>query len=308
MKKIFIDGREVTTWLLIDERLSDLKGISLLTIDEDKRKDPFERKRLINESDITFLCLPDDAARESVSLCENPDTVIIDTSTAHRTDPRFAYGFPELSRAHRDAVLRSKRIAVPGCHATGFAALVYPLVTMGILPPDYPLTCFSITGYTGGGKKMIAEYESDTRSSEYDAPRLYGLSLSHKHIPEMMYICGLKRKSVFCPIVADFPRGMAVSVPLNRDMLTRQLKGREILDKLSDYYQEGSVKVIPFMGEGVLQNGFLPSNKLAGENTLEIFVGGSDEQIMLTSVLDNLGKGASGAAVELLQLIVNSEQ
>ena len=210
--KIFIDGSEGTTGLRIHERFSNRDDIELLSINSELRKDTQERARLINESDITFLCLPDQASREAVSLVTNPNVRIIDTSTAHRTEEGWAYGFPELSSAHREAIKNGKRIAVPGCHASGFISLVYPLISGGIISNDYPISAFSLTGYSGGGKKMIAEYEGEQRNKDLDAPREYALTQMHKHLKEMKAITGLKREPLFSPIVADYYSGMVVSV------------------------------------------------------------------------------------------------
>ncbi|MBQ1218184.1 MAG: N-acetyl-gamma-glutamyl-phosphate reductase, partial [Clostridia bacterium] len=214
MKRVFIDGSAGTTGLRIRERLASRSDLELVTLTEDLRKDPAARKEALNSCDAAFLCLPDDAAREAVAMVENPDVIILDTSTAHRTDPRFAYGFPELSDAHRQAVISSKRIAVPGCHASGLIALIYPLVEAGILSPDEKISCFSLTGYSGGGKKMIAEYEDEERDPLLGAPRQYALGQTHKHLKEMAAITGLKNAPLFSPIVADFYSGMEVSVPL----------------------------------------------------------------------------------------------
>ena len=231
---IFIDGREGTTGLQIEERLAARQDIELIAIDEDKRKDPAERKKSLNEADLVFLCLPDDAAREAVSMVENPATRIIDASTAHRTAPGWDYGFPELSPRHREAIVHSQRVANPGCHATGFISIVYPLVGMGILPADTPLSCFSLTGYSGGGKKMIAQYEAAERAESLYSPGLYGLTQAHKHLPEMQKLCGLKKPPVFTPIVDDYYKGMAATVPLHRSQLTGEATLHQVWQALAD--------------------------------------------------------------------------
>lgn len=295
--KVFIDGAEGTTGLQLRTRLSAHKEVEILDIAEDKRKDPDERRKLINKSDITFLCLPDAAAKEAVSLADDK-VRIIDASTAHRTAEGWAYGFPELSREHRRAIATGKRIANPGCHATGFIAAVYPLIKLGIAPRDYPFCCHSITGYSGGGKKMIAQYEDPLRPAEFDSPRQYGLSLSHKHLPEMQAVTGISEPPVFNPIVADFYSGMAVSVPLHKRLLDKDISAAGIAEELAEFYRESeliSVKPAP-------ESGFLPANGISKTCRLEIYVFGGDERITVTSVFDNLGKGASGAAVQNMNI------
>ena len=293
--KIFIDGKEGTTGIEIFERLGKRDDIEILLIDEEKRKDLNERKKLINQSDITFLCLPDAAAIEAVSLVENPDTRIIDASTAHRTNPAWDYGFPELSRMHRENIAKSKRVANPGCYATGFISLVYPLVQAGVLPEDYPLVAHAVSGYSGGGKKMIAAIEGEDKTFEMASPRQYALTQSHKHLPEMQKVCGLKYKPMFNPIVDDYYSGMVVSVPLVSRALSKNYTPADIHEIMSSHYDgQNFVKVMELGGKETLADGFLPANTLAGTNNLQIFVCGSDEHILLASRLDNLGKGASG--------------
>ncbi len=300
MTKVFIDGEHGTTGLRIGSRLASREDVTLLSIDPERKKDPDLRRELIHSADIAFLCLPDEAARESASLAEGSDTVIIDTSTAHRTSEGWAYGFPELSHAHFEAVKNGKRIAVPGCHAGGFAALVYPLVKCGIIPNDYPISAFSLTGYSGGGKKMIGEYESEERELLLDAPRQYGLGQNHKHLPEMQYICGLAKKPLFSPIVADFYSGMEVSVPLYGELLTKKLCPKELTEFYSDYYKNGLVGV---RAESDLnEGGFLSSCGLQNSDRMEITVCGNEDRILLISRFDNLGKGASGAAIECMNI------
>ena len=306
--KIFIDGSEGTTGLRIHERFQNRDDIELLTISSELRKDLNERKRLINESDITFTCLPDAAAIESVSLVENENVRIIDPSTAHRTEEGWAYGFPELSEKHRSAIQTGKRVAVPGCHATGFISLVYPLVAGGILSPDYPVSSFSLTGYSGGGKKMIAEYEEESRLQEYDAPREYALGQQHKHLKEMKKIVGLGKEPLFSPIVADFYNGMLVSVPLYAELLNNSPTPEKLQEFFSDYYTgQRFIHVMPYGAEAEC-NGLLSANTRAGWDGLEIFVTGNSERILLSARFDNLGKGASGAAIQCLNIMLGCEE
>ncbi len=302
MKKVFIDGSAGTTGLRIAERLAGRKDIQILTLPDEKRKDPQARKEILNEADLAFLCLPDDAARESVSLVENPDTVIIDASTAHRTLPDWAYGFPELSKKHEDKVLSSKRIAVPGCHASGFIALVYPLIEAGILSKDELVTCHSITGYSGGGKKMIAQYEGEDRNSLLGAPRQYGLTQTHKHLKEMQAITGLTTPPIFCPIVADFYSGMTVTVPLFK----AQIKGsaEDIKRVYTQKYAGGLVRYVESMDEG----GFLSGLALSHKDNMQVTVAGNEDRILLIASYDNLGKGASGAAIECMNMAISAER
>ena len=301
MKKVFIDGSAGTTGLRIYERLAERADIELIGLDETERKDPAARKRAINQSDITFLCLPDDAARESVSFVENTNTVIIDTSTAHRTNPEFAYGFAELSAAHFDKIKNSKRIAVPGCHASGFIALVYPLVEAGLIGKDVKLSCFSLTGYSGGGKKMIAEYESEDRDTLLDAPRQYGISQTHKHLPEMKAVTGIENAPIFCPIVADFYSGMEVTVPL----FASDLKG-SVEDIKKVYSKKYNTSIVKYV-ENADESGFVSANKFSMLDSMEISVSGNSERILLVARYDNLGKGASGAALECMNIVMGAE-
>ena len=296
--RVYIDGQEGTTGLQLQKRLSRHENIELLLISEELRKDTNARREYLNSADLVFLCLPDSAAKEAVSLIENDRVKVIDASTAHRTAPGWVYGFPELSPEQRRAIANSKRIANPGCHATGFIAIVYPLVKLGILPKDYPLTCHSITGYSGGGKSMIAAYEAEGRPYQYDSPRSYALALSHKHLPEMMAVTGIERTPVFSPIVCDFYSGMAVSVPLHSSMLTKRLGPSELLEILAGYYEgEKFISV-----HGAPEDGYLAANELRDTCLMKIYVCGNNEQLMLTSVFDNLGKGASGAAVQNMNI------
>ena len=306
--KVFIDGREGTTGLRIQERFSGRDDIELLTIDPDLRKDPGERRRLINASDITFLCLPDAAAIEAVGLCDNPDTVILDTSTAHRTSPGWAYGFPELSGEHRAAVAKGKRIAVPGCYASGFIGLAYPLVRGGILPKDYPVSIFAVSGYSGGGKKLIARYEEEGRDKKFDSARLYAWGQTHKHLKEMMLITGLNREPLFCPMTTAYHSGMIVQLPLYAGLLAQRNTPEEIRDYLADYYQnERFIRVMPF-GADAEAGGELFSDACAGWDGMEIFVTGNAERIVVSSRFDNLGKGASGAAMQCMNIVLGCDE
>ncbi len=302
MKKIFIDGKAGTTGLRIYERLGERDDIELLMLPEEDRKNPDCRKKMINEADIAFLCLPDDAAREAVALAEGSDTVIIDTSTAHRTSPGWTYAFPELSPVFADKLKFSKRIAVPGCHAGGFIALVYPLIESGILDKSVNLTCHSITGYSGGGKKMIADYESPEKPAELFAPREYGLSQNHKHLKEMKAICSLENNPIFCPIVSDFYSGMLVTVPLFASSLKRGATAEDIKNIYRERYAGKIVRYADF------DESLLSAAKLSGKDSMRISVFGNDERILLTAVYDNLGKGASGAAVEAMNIILGEDE
>ncbi len=304
MKKIFIDGRAGTTGLRIYERLEGREDIELILLSDDERKDTAARKRALNECDIAFLCLPDDAARESVSLIENDRTVVIDTSTAHRTLEGWTYGFPELADSIERELSSSKRIAVPGCHASGFISLVYPLVEKGIISPDTLLTCHSITGYSGGGKKMIADYESDERASELDAPRQYALGQTHKHLKEMKAKTGLSDEPVFCPIVSDFYSGMTVTVPLFASQLN---DGYTVEDIKAAYAEKYTSELVKYVGRADA-SGFVSGAKLSLKDSMQIAVEGNDERILLIAMYDNLGKGASGAAIECLNIVLGIDK
>lgn len=305
MTKIYIDGQEGTTGLKILERFKGRNDIELLRIDEDKRKDNDERKRMINSSDFTFLCLPDAAAREAVAMADD-NVRIIDASTAHRTNPDWAYGFPELGRDFREKIAKSSRVAVPGCYASGFASMVYPLVKLGIMPADYPVSAHAVSGYSGAGKKAIAVYESADRPADFDSPRQYALTQQHKHLPEMQKICGLEYAPAFNPLICDFFSGMVVSLPLHTRLLTKKYSAEDIRKALSEYYAESFfVKVMP---DGEPADGFIGSNNLSGTNNMEIFVNGSDDRLIICSRLDNLGKGASGAAVQCLNIMMSIDE
>ena len=303
--KVYIDGQAGTTGLQIWDRIGARTDIELLRIDEDKRHDTEERRRFLNAADVVFLCLPDDGAREAVSLVENPDVRIIDASTAHRTAAGWTYGFPELSAEQRAAIASSKRIANPGCHATGFISCVAPLVRAGVLPADYPLTCYSLTGYSGGGKRMIADYEAEGRPEALDAPGIYGLTLAHKHLPEMQQVCGLSVAPVFMPVVDDYYKGMATTVMLHNSLLAGAPSAREVRDVLAAHYAGQRFVSVEEFG----QNGpTLYANALAGTNELRIVVCGNDERTSVTALFDNLGKGASGAAVQNMNIVLGLDE
>ena len=299
--RLFIDGREGTTGLGIDSKVKNRHDIELIILPEEERKSPAARKKAINESDVTILCLPDSASIESVSLCENESTVIIDASTAHRTAEGWVYGLPELNENQSEKIQNAKRIAVPGCHASGFISLVYPLVKKGILGRDALLCCHSITGYSGGGKKMIASYESGNMSENLKAPRQYGLSQSHKHIPEMMHLTGLLNAPVFCPIVASFYSGMLVTVPVFKSMLKEGCTAEDVKETLKSHYN-GSLNIE--YTEDMSDEGFADSNTLSGTDKMQISVSGNAERILLMARYDKLGKGASGAAAQCLDLVL----
>ncbi len=306
--KIFIDGSEGTTGLRIYERFEGRDDVELLKISSELRKDVNERKRLINESDITFLCLPDAAARESVSLVENDHVRIIDTSTAHRTEEGWAYGFAELSDAHRDAIKNGKRIAVPGCYATGFISLVYPMIAKEIMPADYPVSAFGLSGYSGAGKKVIAAYEAQERPVDFDAPREYALTQQHKHLKEMQKITGLAKTPLFSPIICDYYSGMVMSVPLYTDMLNGTQTVESVHKMFSEFYAgEKFIKVMPLDAEAGEGN-MLAGNACSGWDGLRIFVTGNEDRIVLSSQFDNLGKGASGAAIQCLNIMLGCEE
>ena len=307
--KVFIDGKEGTTGLRIFDRLTGRADVTLLTLPEEVRKDPEARRARLHEADIAILCLPDAASRESVALAEGSDVRILDTSTAHRTLDGWSYGFPELSAAHRRAVTEGARVAVPGCHASGFIALVTPLVQAGLLPEDAQLSCFSLTGYSGGGRKMIAQYEAASRDAELDSPRQYGLTQTHKHLPEMRKIPGLAHEPIFAPIVGDFYSGMEVTVPL----FAAQLRVREhpveaVRACLKAHYAGSPVVRVLDDGETSALGGFIGANALAGLDSMELMVIGNDERLELVSRFDNLGKGSSGAALQCLNLMLGAEE
>lgn len=306
--RVFIDGSEGTTGLRIYERFEARDDIEIMKINPELRKDPEERARMINSSDITFLCLPDVAARESVSLVTNPNVTIIDTSTAHRTEQGWAYGYPELSKEHRAAIRTGKRIAVPGCYATGFITIAYPLVKGGLINADYPVSAFAVSGYSGAGKKTIAVYEAEDRDKELDSPREYALTQMHKHLKEMKIISGLERTPLFSPIIADYYSGMFVSLPFYSDMMTGKQTPESVHEYMTEYYKgEQFIKVMPF-GSEAETNGFIGANTLSGWDGLQLFVTGNEERILLTTRFDNLGKGASGAAIQCMNIVLGCNE
>lgn len=303
MIKVFIDGGAGTTGLRIVERMQAREDVTLITLDEEHRKDPASRKEAIHAADAVFLCLPDDAAREAVRLAEGAKAIVIDASTAHRTAEGWAYGFPELSPSHRKAIQSSKRIANPGCYASGFISLVYPLIAHGIAAKDYPFVCHAVSGYTGAGKKGIAQYEAEERDCALDSPRLYALGLHHKHLPEMQKVCALSHPPVFTPYICDFPCGMTVHVPLYRSLLQKKLTVGEMEELFREHY--AGCRFVKVAKE---ESGFLAANTLEGTNLLEVFVNGNDEQLLLSARLDNLGKGASGAAVQNMNIALGLDE
>ncbi len=300
MKKIFIDGKAGTTGLRIYDRLAGREDITLITLPEEQRKDTASRKAALNEADIAFLCLPDAAAIEAVSLVDNPDTVILDTSTAHRTNPDWVYGMPELSAAQEQQVINAKRIAVPGCHASGFVALVAPLIEAGILDKSALLTCHSLTGYSGGGKAMIADYEAADRPYALLTPRQYGVAQQHKHLKEMAALTGVENLPLFSPIVSSFYSGMEVTVPL----FASQLKAGKTADDIRAVYATKYTGPVLSYRESIDEGGFIAAGALSGKDSMQVSVCGNDERILLVAVYDNLGKGASGAALECLNLVM----
>ena len=305
---IFIDGKEGTTGLRIYERLAARPDLKILTLPASFRKDPSARKDAIHAADIAVLCLPDAAARESVTMAEGSDTRILDTSTAHRVLEGWAYGFAELSPLYRSRITNGKRIAVPGCHASGFISLVAPLVSAGLLSPDASLSCFSLTGYSGGGKKMIAQYEENEHTDALRCPRQYGLSQMHKHIPEMTKIPGLTVSPIFSPIVGHFYSGMEVTVPLHAAQINSVHPFKDVFDCLHDHY--ASSRLIEVISEKEAEEfaGFIPANAMAGKDSMKLMVLGNDERVQLVSLFDNLGKGSSGAALQCLNLMTGVDE
>jgi N-acetyl-gamma-glutamyl-phosphate reductase len=300
--RVFVDGQEGTTGLRIHEYLAQRNDIEVLRIDADRRKDSAERARLLNAADVAFLCLPDAASREAVSLITNPDTCVIDASTAFRTSPGWAFGLPELSPDQRALIRSSKRIANPGCHATAFILLLRPLVDAGLLPPALRVSATSITGYSGGGKKMIDQYQSGG-DPRLNAPRPYALGLAHKHLPEMMTHTGLMTTPVFMPIVGPFLKGLAVSVPLHLSQLGGGVTARRLQETLAKRYAgERFIRVMPVHDPATLDSGFFDVQACNDTNQVDIFVFGNDAQAVLMARLDNLGKGASGAAVQAMNV------
>ena len=296
--KVFIDGKAGTTGLRIEARLQGRSDVEILALPEAERKDPERRRWALNHCDAAILCLPDQAAIEAADMVENDHVILLDASTAHRTRPGWDYGFPERTPAHRGAVADSHRIAVPGCHASGFIALIYPLVQAGILPRSALLSCFSITGYSGGGKSMIAQYENDELDLELQSPRQYGLGQTHKHLPEMQKLTGLEVTPMFSPVVSNFPCGLVVTVPVFRQQLASGAGAADIRAAYRAAYQGPVVRYV----EDLPESGFFASNTLEGRDCMEIAVGGNEERILLIANYDNLGKGASGAAIQCLNI------
>ncbi len=305
MKKIFIDGKDGTTGLKIYSRFEHRNDIELLLINPEKRKDPRERARLINESDITFLCLPDQASREAVALVENDKVKIIDTSTAHRTLPDWAYGFAELSDEHRAKIAQSNRIAVPGCYASGFNSIVYPLIHNNLISSNYDIVCFAMSGYTGAGKKGIAQYEDESRDKELDSPRLYALTQEHKHLKEMKAISGLAKEPCFTPIICDYPQGMVVSIPLFTSAMNRKYTKEDIYEMFSEHYAGSDIVKVREIG---YTQAMIGTNNFADRDDMEIEINGNDDRIIITSRFDNLGKGASGAAIQCLNIAMGIDE
>ena len=305
MIKVFIDGKEGTTGLQIYDRLGKRDDIQLITLPENLRKDVNARRECLNSADICFLCLPDGAAIEAAGLVTNPSTRIIDASTAHRTNPDWVYGLPELSAERRERISNAKRVANPGCYATGFISLVAPLIKTGIVAPDYPFVAHAVSGYSGAGKKAISQYESADRDISLSSPREYALTLSHKHIPEMVKECGLTEKPIFNPYICDYYCGMCVSVPLFSRLLVKKYTVNDIRVVFEEYYaRQNFIKIV----NGDEIPSFLPANELANTNMLKIYMSGNSEQILLAGVFDNLGKGASGAAVQNMNIMCGLDE
>jgi N-acetyl-gamma-glutamyl-phosphate reductase len=302
---VFIDGQEGTTGLEIRDRLAGRQDVRLIEIDPAQRKDLAARRECLNAADAVVLCLPDDAAREAVSMIDNPRTRVYDASTAHRTAPGWTYGLPEREPGARQAVVAAKRVSVPGCHASGFVLAIAPLVRLGILPPDATLACHSITGYSGGGKKRIAQYGASNRPAFLDSPNLYSVGMRHKHLPEMCRWSGLVKAPAFAPIIGDFYRGMVVSIPLHTSQLARVQSAADVREALAGAYQgERFVRVLPHPATPFLAGEFqdVDTQGCNGTNRADIFVFGHDEHVMVSARIDNLGKGASGACVQCLNL------
>ncbi|WP_058485765.1 N-acetyl-gamma-glutamyl-phosphate reductase [Defluviitalea phaphyphila] len=310
--KVFVDGQMGTTGLQIHERLAKHPNVELLHIDYDKRKDVKLKKKYLNEADIVFLCLPDEAAKESAKLVTNPKTKIIDPSVAHRTTDGWTYGMPELVKEQREKIRKSNRVTVPGCHATAFILSVAPLINEKIMPSDYPITVHSITGYSGGGKKLIQKYEKEEENNPYTkAPRPYALELNHKHLPEMTMYAGLKNDPIFIPIVSNYYKGLAVSIPIHNNLLNKKATGKEIALALAEYYKdERFVKVMPYQPMDLLFDGGFDITGCNDTNKCEIFVFGNDKKgsTLILTRLDNLGKGASGAAVQNMNIMLGIDE
>ena len=307
--KIFVDGQEGTTGLQINDYLSKRPDLEILNIEPEKRKDPEARRILLNEADVAFLCLPDPAAKESVSLVENPNTRIIDASTAFRTDPDWTYGLPELNKNQRELIKNSHRVSNPGCHATGLILPLYPLIEEGVVPTDYPITCTSLSSYSGGGKKLIEKYENSGWEGGLNSPKHYALKLTHKHLPEMQKMAGLKFPPVFVPVVSNFYKGIAVSIPLLPRLLNKKVSAADVRDLLASHYaSEHFVRVMPYESDAYLENGYLNAEACNNTNNADIFIFGNDSQILLLTRFDNLGKGASGAAIQNMNIMLGLDE
>lgn len=309
-KKVFVDGQHGTTGLELGARLAARDDLEMIRIEPGQHRDPAARKACLNAADIVFLCLPDDAAKEAVALVENPAVRVIDASTAHRVSPGWVYGFPELEREQRGKIRSAKRVAVPGCHATGFTAALHPLRAGGILGAEYPVTAQSISGYSGAGKTMIGQYENTRRDDPVlKSPRLYALGLHHKHLPEMQAYNRLEKPPLFTPMVGPYRQGMLVLLPLRRELLAKDLDGAALRDYYAAYYKgEPFIRVMPFDDQSQFDGGYLGADGANGTNRLDLFIYGHDEEVLVISRLDNLGKGASGAAVQCMNLMLGAEE
>lgn len=304
-KTVFVDGQQGTTGLKIRERLNGRKDIDVIEIPEAKRKDPLVKDKILNEVDIVFLCLPDDAARESVSLINTKSVCIIDGSTAHRVNKDWVYGLPELRQEQRTLIKKSRRITVPGCHATGFILTIYPLVARGIISPNYPVVCHAVAGYSGGGRAMISDYQSNNAPDYIREPRSYALMLNHKHLPEMMQIAGLARPPIFAPTVVDVYNGEIVSIPLVVEHLEKRVSAADVREILATYYEgERFVRVMPYPPDAHLKDGFMTFTDCNNTNDVDIFVFGNEDRILLSARYDNLGKGSSGTAIQNMNLLL----
>lgn len=308
--KVYVDGQEGTTGLKINERLEGRSDIEVIKIDADKRKDPQERARLINSADIVFLCLPDDASREAVSFVNNDKTRIIDASTAFRTNDEWVYGLPEVDKEQREKIAKARFVANPGCYATGFNILVAPLVKGGIIAKDYPITCHAVSGYSGAGKKAIEQYEGEAgKTLRIQSPRIYGLPLQHKHLPEMQKVSGLEYAPIFSPVISNIYQGMFVAIPLYTRLMDKKMTPKELHKYMAEYYTgEQFVKVIPFDENAKFEDGLIDATACNNTNNLEVFVYGNDDRIVLLARLDNLGKGASGAAVQNMNIMIGAPE